>query len=134
MKRCMEQRKMGKSSDHFGCRVYMHLNKEWREKGMHTPQGVEAINFGFATDCNTSGYKFYIEETRKIVSSNQGKFDELVYLYRNQNMHIDDLSNIDVLTLDRGDIKWIKYSEDVDLKEYEKVHSSCRGSSDSYIL
>ena len=119
----------------FGCRVYMHLNKERREKGRHAPKGVEAINLGFATDCNTSGYKFYIEGTRKIITSNQGKFDELVYPYRNRNMidkHIDDLSNIDVLTLDQGGITWVNYSEDMDLNQYEKVHSG--GSSDSYIL
>ena len=69
------------------------------------------------------------------MSSNQGKFDELVYLYRNQNMidkHIDDLSNIDVLTLDQGGITWVNYSEDMDLNQNEKVHSG--GSSDSYIL
>ena len=119
----------------FGCRVYMHLNKERREKGRHAPKGVEAINLGFATDCNTSGYKFYIEGTRKIITSNQGKFDELVYPYRNRNMidkHIDDLSNIDVLTLDQGGITWVNYSEDMDLNQYEKVLSG--GSSDSYIL
>ena len=119
----------------FGCRVYIHLNKERREKGRHAPKGVEAINLGFATDCNTSGYKFYIEGTRKIITSNQGKFDELVYPYRNRNMidkHIDDLSNIDVLTLDQGGITWVNYSEDMDLNQYEKVHSG--GSSDSYIL
>ena len=50
--------------------------------------------------------------------------------------HIDDVPNIDVLTLDQGGItgEWIKYFEDMDLNdsEYEKVH--CRGSSDSYIL
>ena len=119
----------------FGCRVYIHLNKERREKGRHAPKGVEAINLGFATDCNTSGYKFYIEGTRKIITSNQGKFDELVYPYRNRNMidkHIDDLSNIDVLTLDQGGLTWVNYSEDMDLNQYEKVLSG--GSSDSYIL
>ena len=42
----------------FGCRVYMHLNKERREKRRHAPKGVEAINLGFATDFNKSGYKF----------------------------------------------------------------------------
>ena len=94
--------------------------------------GVEAINLGFATDCNTSGYKFYIEGTRKIITSNQGKFDELVYPYRNRNMidkHIDDLSNIDVLTLDQGGITWVNYSKDMDLNQNEKVHS---GSSNVY--
>ena len=48
----------------FGCRVYMHLKKR-REKGRHTPRGMEAINLGFATDLNTIGYKFYIERTQR---------------------------------------------------------------------
>ena len=46
--------------------------------------------------------------------------------------HIDDVPNIDVLTLDQGGITWVNYSEDMDLNQYEKVHSG--GSSDSYIL
>ena len=29
--------------------------------------------------------------------------------------NIDDLSNIDVLILDQGGIKWIEYSQDMDL-------------------
>ncbi len=43
----------------FGCLVYMHLNKDRREKGRHAPNAVEAVNLGFATDCNTSRYKLY---------------------------------------------------------------------------
>jgi hypothetical protein len=38
----------------FGCRAYMHLNKDRIEKGRHAPKAVEAVNLGFATDCNTS--------------------------------------------------------------------------------
>ena len=111
----------------------MHLNKERREKGRHAPKGVEAINLGFATDCNTSGYKFYIEGTRKIITSNQGKFDRISVSLRNMiDKHVDDLSNIDVLTRDQGGITWINYSDNMDLNQYEKVHSG--GSSDSYIL
>ena len=50
----------------FFCRVYMHLNKERREKERHAQKGFEAINLGFATDLNTSGYRFYIESTQKV--------------------------------------------------------------------
>ena len=38
----------------FGCRAYMHLNKDQRDKGRHAPKAVEAINLGFALDSNTS--------------------------------------------------------------------------------
>jgi hypothetical protein len=71
----------------FGCRAHMHLNKDRREKGRHTLKAVEAINLGFATDCNTSGYKLLIEGTGKKVNSNQVRFnDNLVYPYWNYNM------------------------------------------------
>ena len=113
----------------------MHLNKERREKGRHAPRAVEAINLGFATDLNTSGYKFYIEGTQKVITSNQGRFDEGMHPYRNQDMidkNVGDLSNVDVLTLDQGGIEWIRYSADVDLNDFGEVHSG--GSSDSYIL
>jgi hypothetical protein len=54
----------------------MHnLNKDRREEGRHAPKAVEAVNLVFATDCNTSGYKVYIEETGKILISNKVKFD-----------------------------------------------------------
>jgi hypothetical protein len=33
-----------------GCKAYVHLNKERREKGKHTTQAVEAIHLGFASD------------------------------------------------------------------------------------
>jgi hypothetical protein len=54
-----------------GCRVYLHLNKERRAKGRGAPKAVEGVNLGLATDCNTSGYKVLIEETGKILISNQ---------------------------------------------------------------
>ncbi len=38
----------------FGCQAYMHLKKDSRERGRHAPKAVEAVNLGFATDCNTS--------------------------------------------------------------------------------
>ncbi len=39
--------------------------------------------------------------------------------------NIDNVSNVDVLTLDQGlgGIEWTKYSADMDLNDDEKVHS-----------
>ena len=67
----------------FGCRAYMHLNKDHREKGKHVPKAVEVIHLGFASNFNTSGYKFLVEATGKIIVSNQGKFDEDFFPYHN---------------------------------------------------
>ena len=47
----------------FGCRAYVHLNKDRREPGKHTPRAVEAIHLGFASDSNMSAYKFYVPST-----------------------------------------------------------------------
>ncbi len=66
----------------FGCRAYMHLNKDQGEKWRHAPKAVEAINLGFATDCNTRGYKLLMEGTGKILISNQVRFDENLYPYQ----------------------------------------------------
>jgi hypothetical protein len=61
------------------------------------------VNLGFATDCSTSGYKLYIEETGKILISNQVKFDENLYPCRNCNMvsqHLNNITVVDVMPLD----------------------------------
>jgi hypothetical protein len=89
----------------------MHLNKDRREnlKGRHASNEVEAINLGFATDCNTIDSvvtKFLIEGTGKIVISNQVRFDEDFYPYRNRNMierHLNDIAKLCILIIDRGD-------------------------------
>jgi hypothetical protein len=36
----------------FRPKAHVHLNKERREEGKHTPRAVEAIHLGFASDCN----------------------------------------------------------------------------------
>jgi hypothetical protein len=41
----------------FGCRAWMFLNKDRREKGKTAPRAVEVVNLGFASDLNTSAYK-----------------------------------------------------------------------------
>ncbi len=110
----------------------MQLNKDRRET---CPETVAAINLGFATDCNTSGYKLLIEGTSKVVISNQVKFDENLYPYRNRNIieqNLSELAELDIVTRDNGDCEWIKFTPETNLNDFEKVHSG--GSSDSYIL
>ena len=53
----------------FGCRADVHLNKDLREPGKHTPRAIEAIHLGFASDCNMSAYKFYIPSTGQLMYS-----------------------------------------------------------------
>ena len=84
-----------------------------------------------ATYCNTSGYKLLVEETGKILISNEVRFDEGLFPRRNRQMiddHLTNLADIDVVRLDNGDMKWINYDALVDLNDFEKVHSG--GSSD----
>jgi hypothetical protein len=76
----------------FGCKAYVHLNQERREKGKHTPQAVEVIHLGFSSDCNMSRYKFFISLRGKCIVSNQAGFDEESFPYRNQDMIIGKLA------------------------------------------
>ncbi len=62
----------------FGCRAWVHLNSERRDKGKHTAWAIEAIHLGF--EPNTSMYSFFIPERNTMMSSNQAKFDETVFL------------------------------------------------------
>ena len=55
----------------FGCRAWVYLDKQRREKGKHTPRAKEATYVGF-TD-NMSAWAFYIPEDRKIMESYQAK-------------------------------------------------------------
>ncbi len=110
----------------FGCSAYMHLNKDRREKGRHAPKAVEAVNLGFATDCNTSGYKLYIKGTNKILISNQVSFDENLYPYRNSEMvsqHLNDITVVNVMSLNTGNYEWIHFTQEIDLGGFEKIHS-----------
>ena len=113
----------------------MHLNKDLREKGKHVPKAVEVIHLGFAMDQNTSGYKFLVEGTNKVIVSNQGKFDEDFFPYCNRKMidnHIDHITNLDVLTPEPGQYQFIKFDNSINLDDFEKIHSG--GSSGSYLL
>ncbi len=33
-----------------GCRVWIHLNNDWRKKGKTAPRAVEVVNLSFASD------------------------------------------------------------------------------------
>ena len=118
-----------------GCRGYMHQNEERRAKGRGALRALEVINLGLATNCNTSGYKLLVEETGKILISNQVRFDETFFPKRNRqtiDYHLTNITEIDVVTLDRRGIKWISYDSSIDLNDFKKLHSG--GSSNSYIL
>ena len=94
----------------YGCRGYMHLNKELRAKARGAQRAVLVINLSLATDCNTSGYKLLFEETGKVLISNEVRFDESFFPRRNRQMideHLTNLADIDVVSLDRGGMRWI---------------------------
>ncbi len=102
------------------------------EKGRHAPKAVESVDRCFTTDSNTRGYKLLIEWAGKILTSNQVRFDEHLYLFRNREMGsqpLSDVAELAVLTIDTGDYEWNKFTPEVDLNNFEKVHSG--GSSDS---
>ena len=85
----------------FGCRAYVHLNKDRREPGKHTPRVVEAIHLGFASDSNMSAYKFYIPSTGQLMYSNHAKLVENFCPYQNKDMiegHLADGCNVDILS------------------------------------
>jgi hypothetical protein len=48
----------------YGCRAWVYLNAERREKGKHTPRALEAIYLGF--EPNTSAWSFFIPERQTL--------------------------------------------------------------------
>jgi hypothetical protein len=117
----------------------MHLNKDRSGKGRHAPKAVEEVNLGFATDCNTSGFKLYIEETGEILISNQVnslRTDNTVTLIGTAtrptvSQHLHDITVVDVMSLNTGEYNWIHFTLEIDLSGFEKIPFG--GSSDSYI-
>ncbi len=92
----------------YGCRGYMHQKKELRAKGRGVPRAQAMLDLGLAINCNTShgGYKLLIKETGKILISDQVRFDETFFLRGNREMiddHLSNITDIDVVSLDRGD-------------------------------
>ncbi len=48
----------------FGCRAWVNLDKQRREKEMHTPKAKEAVYVGFLP--NMSAWAFWVLRTRKL--------------------------------------------------------------------
>jgi hypothetical protein len=89
----------------FGCRVWVHLNSERRDKGKHTARAIEAIQLGF--EPNTSTFSFFIPERNTLMSSNQAQFDETEFPFRNKEMikkYQSDQST-DILFRTESDVK-----------------------------
>ncbi len=47
----------------FGCRAWVYLDKQHREKGKHTPRAKEAVYVGFVP--NMSAWAFRVQEDKK---------------------------------------------------------------------
>ncbi len=58
----------------FGCRAWVNLDEQRRDKEKHMPRAKEAVYVGFAD--NMSAWAFWITEDKKIMTSNQVKFSE----------------------------------------------------------
>ncbi len=89
---------------------------------------MEAVNLGLATDCNTRGYKLLVEETCKILISNQVRFDETLFpspysskiLVDAHLINIAKLGMLDIVTGDQGETEWVKYEQSINLNDYKK--------------
>ena len=46
--------------------------------------------------------------------------------------HLTNIADLDVVTFDRGGLKWMEYNSSVNLNNFEKIHSG--GSSGSYFI
>ncbi len=57
----------------------MTLHHDRRGKGKHIARAVEAVNLRFTTDLNTSAYKVYVPSNRKVMTSNQVQFNEMLF-------------------------------------------------------
>ena len=105
----------------FGCRAWVHLNSERREKGKHTPRAIEVIYLGFQP--NTSSWSFFIPERNSMISSNQAQFDERIFPFRNKEMIEKYQSDqaTDILFRTESDVKWITYNP-LHISNYTRVH------------
>jgi hypothetical protein len=70
-------------------------------------------------------YKFYFPSSGKCIVSNQAQFDEESYPYRNQDMirgKLDEDNNLEILSVDKLLTRWIDFTPEINLDQYEKVH------------
>ena len=106
----------------------------WFSATIHAPRAVEAIHLGFASDMNMSSYKFWIPSTGQIMCTNQARFDEELFPYRNKEMidgRISEDNEVEILSQVQNEVKWIEYAPYIDLNDFEKVHV---GDGSEYIL
>ncbi len=68
----------------FGCRAWVYLDSDRREKGKHTARAVEAINLGF--EPNASAYCFFILKKNNLMTLNKTRFDEYSFPFMKQIM------------------------------------------------
>ena len=64
----------------FGCRAWVYLDKQRREKGKHTPRAKEAIYVGYiyvGFTKNMSVWAFWIPEEKKTLTTNHLKFSDM---------------------------------------------------------
>ena len=120
----------------FGCRAYVTLHKDRRPPGKLTPRALEGINLGFATDSNTSAYVIFIPESRRVIISNQVRFEENVFPYRKQSVvdqYAKDMHCVSTDILGESTTKkWESYDKDKPSEYYKIVHSDVR--TDELIL
>ncbi len=83
--------------------------------------GRHHLCVGFAI--NTSAWSFYVQERKNIVTTNQVKFSEHEFPFRNRRMvkkHLIDDST-ELLFQSPSDVKWVPYNK-FRLGNYDKVH------------
>ena len=109
----------------FGCRAWVYLDKQRRQKGKHTPRAKEAIYVSFTE--NMSVWTFYIPEDRKIMTTNQVRFSENEFPFRSRKMVDQFLSDnsTDILYQHASDVKWEPYNK-LHVANYERVHYDTR--------
>jgi hypothetical protein len=108
----------------FGCRAFVHLNSDRRDKGKHTPRALMAVYLGF--EPNTSAWSFFIPEKNTLWSTNQAQFDEHSFPIRkttitdnNDKFRMD--SATDVLYQAATSVKWVPYNK-LHVSKYSRVH------------
>ena len=109
------------------------MNKERRKPGKHAPRIVEVIHLGFTSDM--SCHKFWVPSTSKLVYTNQAKYDEDLFPYRNKDMiegRLAEDSYKDILSQEIQEVKWIQHTPDIDLMDFEKVNIGESGGD--YVL
>jgi hypothetical protein len=70
----------------FGCRAWVYMDPEHRAKGKHTPRAEEAIYVGFAINTSVWSFNHDVPERKKIMTTNQVKFSEHEFPFRNRKM------------------------------------------------